>query len=157
VLKLVSLAYEIVCPALLLACCWLAWRRGERMEQLGAGLFVLASVATLLVDSSRFARLETGVLVVDAALAAGLLAMAIAAASFWPMWAAGFQLVSVSFHFGTLLVPGATGWVYAVAVNFWSIPVMLSLVLGCMAAPSRRCGSGPADPGAGHGIGNGVG
>ena len=70
-----------------------AWKWGGLDERLASTGFIIATLVTPLVNSSNYGNPETGVLLVDGLLLAGLLVLAMRSDRFWPMWAAAFQLV----------------------------------------------------------------
>ena len=48
--------------------------------------------------NQRFANVETGVMVVDLAVFAGFLWVALRSERFWPLWVAGLQLTTILGH-----------------------------------------------------------
>ncbi len=116
--------------AALAGSCGVAWRWGGRDERLAAFGFLLATLVSRLIDGSNFGHTQIGVMAVDAALLACLVALALRSDRFWPMWAAAFQLVGTTVHLASMVETGDFAWAYAVGLIFWSYPVMLALAVG---------------------------
>lgn len=115
--------------------------KGDVEHRIAAVGCVVATFATRLLrsnDGSIYANIEFGVLVVDAALFALFLAIALRSQRFWPLWIAGFHLVTVTAHglraLKVDLIPAA----YALAVQFWSYPVLLCIAIAIWRAERRR-------------------
>ena len=86
------------------------------------------------------------VFVVDMILLAALCLIAIRANRWWPIPAAGCQLVAVLVHAGKLLDPTMIPDSYAFLVTIWSWPMVLLLGLGTW-AHRRRLKEGVIVPG----------
>lgn len=114
----------------LAATCGIAWRWGGRDERMAALGFVLATLVSTIANQSHYMHVETGVLVTDFGLLAGLMWLALRSDRFWPMWAAAFQLVGTTVHVASMAENGDYAWAYAVGLIFWSYPVMIALAAG---------------------------
>lgn len=122
----------------LAAACYLAFKFGGFDEKVAASAFVVATLASRLVQQN-YAHTETGVLVVDFLLLAGLLVLALKSDRFWPMYAAAFQFVGSLVHVASMAEQGSYAWAYAVGLVFWSYPVMIALMVGTwLEARSRQ-------------------
>lgn len=115
--------------------------RGGRDERAVALLCFAGTAATMLVLSplgERFAGIELGVLVIDLAMLAGFVAVALRSCRFWPLWVAGLQLTTICGHLlktvNTDLLPQA----YAAALYFWSYPILAILAIGTWRSYNRR-------------------
>ena len=49
---------------------------------------------------------------------------------FWPLYAAGFQIVGTTIHLARLVDSGVFHSAYAFAQIFWAYPVLLALAAG---------------------------
>ena len=117
----------------LLATVAYAWLRGGKTERLGALLLVAATLLTILAGSPavrRFASVETGILVVDVAILAAFLWLALFSDRYWPLWIAALQLIGVLAHFAKLADLEMPRNGYAFLQAFWSYPMMLAIVIG---------------------------
>ena len=119
--------------AIVVAICAYAWWRGRSEERIAATTCLLATVATHFVISplhERYTEVETGLLLIDLAVLAAFLAIALVSSRFWPLWAAGLQLTVSMSHMmkgiDLALMPKA----YAAAAVFWSYPILLIIVVG---------------------------
>jgi hypothetical protein len=124
---------SVAFAALLIGCCYYAWRRGGPPEQLGAAILAVGSVLTLAVVSapvSRFHSIEIGILLVDLAALAGFLVLALCAERFWPLWVTSLHAIGTTGHAVKLADPEVMGWAYHFALAFWSYPMLLLIVLG---------------------------
>jgi hypothetical protein len=118
---------------LLLAICGYAWWRGGADERAVAAACLAGTVATLLVVSPlryRYSSVEAGLLLVDLAVLAGFVTVALRSTRFWPLWVAGLQLTTSLGHIlkgiDHELLPRA----YGAALQFWSYPILIILAVG---------------------------
>ena len=118
---------------LLLAIAVYAFVRGGRDEQWTAVICLLGALVTHLVISplhQRFQGVETAVLIVDLAVLAGFVAIALRSDRFWPLWMAGVQLTTVMGHamkqVDAELLPRA----YAASLGFWAYWTLAILAVG---------------------------
>lgn len=102
---------------------------GGRDERLTAAAFVAATFLTWLLDS-QYGDTQLDVLVVDVALLAGLVTLALTSDRFWPLYATAFQLIGTMVHVASMTETGDFAWAYAVGLIFWSYAVIASLMVG---------------------------
>ena len=107
--------------------------RGSRDERHVALICLVGAVLTTLVLSplaERFESVETPVMLVDLAVLAGFIAVALRSERFWPLWISGLQLTTIMGHVlkevDLDLLPRA----YGAALNFWAYPIVLILAIG---------------------------
>ena len=125
---------------ILLAVCLYAWWRGGEDERIVAATCLAGTVATLLVISplhQRYSGVEEGLLLVDLAVLAGFVTVALRSKRFWPLWVAGLQLTTSIGHIlkgvDQELLPRA----YGAALQFWSYPILIILVVGTYRSDRR--------------------
>lgn len=111
-------------------CCGAAFWKGRDSERLTAAALLLAAVASPLLQTSGFFKPETGILVIDLAVLSYLIVLALRSDRFWPLWAAGFQVVGTLIHVARLTDPSVWHSAYATANIFWAYPVLLALAVG---------------------------
>lgn len=108
--------------------------RGGPPERIGVLIAVVASVlSTASVTrgmAERFTTVEVGVLVIDLVTLGAFLVLAARADRYWPLWVAGFHMVSVVTHAALMIDPGVVPRVYAFAQALWSYPILLAMVVG---------------------------
>ncbi|SOB80710.1 hypothetical protein SAMN06297144_1200 [Sphingomonas guangdongensis] len=133
---------------LLSTCCAYALTRGGSPERVGVAILLAAIVASHFVPGSattRFSRLETGLLAVDFVMLLCVLVLALTAQRYWPMWMAAVLVNTVITHL-LMLTPELMPWSYSVASAAWSYPNPLILAVGSWRHQSRikRYGTDPA-------------
>lgn len=131
---------------ILLAVVAIAFRRGDG-ETRFAGLTAL--VATLLSAASVIflgagEPVEAAVAIVDLAVLALFIAIALRSDRFWPLWVSGLQLTTVLAHLLRILNPGLVDIAYQAAMRFWSYPILLIIAAAAIRTGRYRGGSRPA-------------
>ncbi|MEO1044765.1 MAG: hypothetical protein AAFX04_04930 [Pseudomonadota bacterium] len=84
--------------------------------------------------------LQMGVLLVDLAYLGALHWLVLRSRYCWPIWMCAFQLAGVSTHFPGLMPVSLVSDIYEALQGFWSIPVILSMVLGVYYEQNQRNG-----------------
>ena len=137
---------------LLLGSCAYAWLAGGREARWITALIISAAVLSVPASylDHGWSRTHLPVLGVDLLLLVGLIAMALRSKSYWPLWMAGFHLISVATHAATIAQPQLKPLIYFALQSFWSLPLLLVMVGGIML--DRRAGL-PRTPPA-HGVPN---
>lgn len=132
---------------LLAAVALYAWLKGGRDERAVATMCVAAAIATTLLLAplrQRFHGLEYPVFLIDMALFAGFVIIALRSERFWPLWMAGVQLTTVMGHMmkeiHTALMPRA----YAASLGFWAYWTLVILAIGVWRHRRRHIVSGDA-------------
>ena len=120
----------------------LAWWKGGRDERLAAMALLAAAFASIFLQSHRYSSPEMTVVFVDIGLFAALLGIALMSRSFWPIWAAGFQLCAVAVHLAAAKSPSMLPATYADALAIWTFPVLGALILGTWHEGRMRHGNG---------------
>lgn len=128
---IVILAFNLF---LLLTSGYAIWKGGKPERWAGAA-FLLAAAATLLMNLPRqahFQSLEVEVLVIDAALLALLIFLALRANRYWPLWMVAIHASTVAVHFAKLVNPSLVWPLYATAAQISSIPMQLLIAWATM-------------------------
>ena len=118
-----------------------ALARGRTDERAAAMICVVATIASVLVNSPltrRFTGVETGILIVDLLALAAFVAIALRTQRFWPLWVAGFQLTSTFAHALKAIHLSLVPQVYAAAERFWVYPIFLAIVVGTWRTQQRQ-------------------
>ena len=126
--------------ALLALSCGYAFLRGGRYERLIAGVCILGTIATVIVNSPlnrMYVRVEGGALAVDLAVLIAFTFVALQSDRFWPLWVAGLQLTTSVAHFLKALDPHLIPQAYGLSVRFWSYPILVILAVGSWRAHRR--------------------
>ena len=126
---------------ILFAVCAYAWWRGGADERIVALTCLAGTAATLLVISplrQRYAGVEEGLLLVDLAVLAGFITVALRSKRFWPLWVAGLQLTTSLGHLLKGIDQDLLPRAYGAALQFWSYPILVILVVGTYRRHRRR-------------------
>ena len=125
---------------LLLASCGYALWRGRKYERIAALVFVTATVLSILGHSPhlRYVELELTDVVVGTEVLFAVLAIALASDRFWPLWAAGLQLVGSVSHVLKAVQSDLLPHVYGAAERFWSYPILVVLFIGAWRQHQRQ-------------------
>lgn len=118
---------------LLLVSCGYALWRGRRYERMAAMVFIGATVISIILRSpieGRYSGVEISDLVIDTAVLAAVIAIALVSDRFWPLWAAGLQLVDSLSHIMKAVRADLLPHVYGAAERFWSYPILIILFIG---------------------------
>lgn len=118
---------------LLFAACTYALFRGGAPERIAAILYPVATLLTVLAAPQwewRSDGIDWGVFVVDAALFAALVLLALHANRFWPIWASALQGFGLLGHVAVLAAPNIAPVVYASMVAIAAYPMLLLLAAG---------------------------
>ena len=126
------LPHWIIFWIVLLASCGYALWRGRKYERIAALVFISATVLSILGHSphGRYVAVEVSDLIVDSAVLVAVVAIALLSDRFWPLWAAGLQLVDSMSHVLKAIDIDLLPKVYGAAERFWSYPILLILFVG---------------------------
>lgn len=124
-------------------CCGYTAIAGGKTGRTGAAMIMTASVASAIGgEFGSWAQTHIPVMAIDLFLLLGFYWLALRSDSFWPIWATGFHLISVTSHLAVLLGDGVRQMLYYGFGAFWSLPVMLAMVIGTAMDRARN----PANP-----------
>jgi hypothetical protein len=143
-----AMTHVILFATLWLGCCVYGLVRGGTPERIGACVFLIAPLLSVAVESpqtSQYHHVEIGVLLVDIAIFAAFLTLALRAQRFWPLWMSAMQGVEVLSHAAIALNPEVIPWAYWRAVALWSYPMLLLLATATI-MHRRRLRQYGADP-----------
>lgn len=125
-----------VWPTALMAVCALAVWRGRDEERLAAaGMLANWSLSRILFQAHS-QGLQAGVFAVDVILLGLYVWLALRSRRYWPLFAAGFQLLAIITHMGRMIDPRMSGWAYLTAEIIWSYLVLWAIAWGSWSAPA---------------------
>jgi hypothetical protein len=130
---LAMIPHWVIFWIVLFATCGYALWRGRRYERIAAIVFIAATIVSILMRSplqGRYHGVEASDLVIDTAVLAAVVAIALVSDRFWPLWAAGLQLVDSMSHMMKAVHAELLPHVYGAAERFWSYPILLILFIG---------------------------
>jgi hypothetical protein len=114
----------------LTAVCLLAAIFGRWEERVAAGAFLMDSALTRLFRDHSWIGPQWAEFWMDLGFLALLIFIALRTRRFWPLFAAGFQLLTIVTHTARMLDPKVNGWTYATAVIIWSYMIMYAILFG---------------------------
>lgn len=129
---------QIVFDLVMIATCFTALWYGRNSERWTAVVLILAAVASLFASSSKFFQPESGIMLIDLALLGYLVWLAMRSDRFWPMYAAGFQIIGTLIHVARITDDSIFQSAYATGQILWSYPVLLTLAVGTWFEARRR-------------------
>jgi hypothetical protein len=118
-----------------------AFLRGKRDERHVGIIMIVGMIASNLAVSpvqERFASVESNLMLVDLAVFAGFLWVALRSSRFWPLWVAGLQLTAMFGHVLKLIDMELFARAYGAALIFWAYPMVLILAIGTWRNDRRR-------------------
>jgi hypothetical protein len=144
-----SLSLVILFWVLLLVSCGYALWRGRKYERIAALVFIAATVLSIFGHSpfrGRYVAIETTDLIVDSAVLVAVVTIALMSDRFWPLWAAGLQLVDSMSHVMKAIDADLLPKVYGAAERFWSYPILLILLIGAWRQHRRTIAEQTREP-----------
>jgi hypothetical protein len=107
---MVNMLYAVVGAVFMVGMALFAFLKGGTAEKLGAGAYLIAWFATIMMqESSGFVGVPVGMFLVDLALLFVFIAIAWKHRQSWPVWASGLQLVVVMAHVMLLMKQRSIG------------------------------------------------
>lgn len=139
--------YQSIVPILgwvtTLLVCGLAWWKGGPAERLGAAIIVAAAAAVWACHETLApANANLALLIIDGAMAAGFLVLALRYASPWLGAAMLLQATQFSLHAYYLVIEKAHDRLYSIANNLVTIGVLVSILIGVFYAARRNPAAG---------------
>lgn len=113
-----------------LAVCGAALWKGRWEERLTGAAFLAGWVVTLLLRDRSWSGTQWGGFAVDVVFLLIVTGVALKSRRYWPMAAAGFQLLGVVTHAARLIDPHVGAWAYITAGVIWTWLIMGALAVG---------------------------
>jgi hypothetical protein len=138
-----------VCLVSLSALIW-----GRRSERIGAVIIFGGWLATLASEHHRWREPQWGVTGVDAIVLILLVTLGLRSSRWWPLWAAGFQLLALITHVARLVDRHVGAWAYITAALIWGYALVAALAVGTFnrwrerPQPAANAEPAMAEPGA---------
>ena len=125
--------WQIASISALVAVCGYALIFGGTIERIGAVLMIAALALTslaLYLFGTFYQSADIAIILIDAALLVGLVALALFSDRSWPLWASGFHLVGTVTHMAILGNAVIAPIAYAHTLGLWYYLTLLSLLIG---------------------------
>lgn len=133
---------------LLVIACGYAFLIGGAPERLTAATFLVGAAATFVVPfqpRSSFYTLHGAILAIDLMMLVVLVAIALRADRYWPLYVSSLHLITIAVHGVKAYQPSLVPWMYAGASAKIAYPMLLLLIVGAIRHRNRlvRFGSDP--------------
>ena len=125
--------WQIASISALVAVCGYALIFGGTIERIGAVLMIAALALTslaLYLFGTFYQNADIAIILIDAVLLVGLVALALFSDRSWPLWASGFHLVGTVTHMAILGNAVIAPIAYAHTLGLWYYLTLLSLLIG---------------------------
>lgn len=123
--------------------CVFAFLKGNELERIVAGAYVLGWFASLLMQNSTdLFNVQWGVMAIDMAMLLLLAAMVWKSNVSWPAWAAACQLLVVMSHFVSMSDLRPSMMNYIAVINLAGYGVLIALAIGTFWAWQERRAAG---------------
>ncbi|QLC20863.1 hypothetical protein HFP51_00875 [Parasphingopyxis sp. CP4] len=125
--------WQFATIAALVACCGYALGFGGTTERVGAAMMVAALSLTslaLYLFGTFYQTADVAIILIDVALLAGLIALALFSDRSWPLWASAFHMVGTVTHMALLGNAVIAPIAYAHTLGLWYYLTLLSLLIG---------------------------
>ncbi len=118
--------------ALAITCCGYGAIYGGRSGRQVAVVYLLAITATIPANRMQVDWMHTHwpVFLVDLGLGIALYVIAMRSQRYWPLWIMGFHLITITSHLSAAVSPSMASKFYFGLATFWSIPKLLTIVIG---------------------------
>lgn len=114
----------------MLVSCGYSVLAGGRDGRIAVAMLLSAAMMTPLITG--FTHDRWALAMVDTALFAGLIALAIRSNHYWPLWLAGLHGAAMATQIVSHLNPDLPRNVYHAVVAFWAIPMQVVIVVGIL-------------------------
>lgn len=127
------ITHQIIFRVLLIGSCGYAFWRGRSDERIVAVVCLGATLASRVAFSPlavRYTSVEFGLLLIDLAVLASFIFVALRSQRFWPLWIAGLQLTTSMAHVMKAIDEHLLPIAYGAAIALWSYPILIILAIG---------------------------
>jgi hypothetical protein len=123
----------------LIPSCLFAYKFGGVPEKKVSILFLISSfVTTFFVSNNNdFHSIKWDLFGIDLSLAIFLIVISLSADRYWTMAISSLQIVSAAMHPAFALSESKMAFAYAIAMIFWSYPMIIILIIGAMRYQQR--------------------
>jgi hypothetical protein len=108
----------------------LALWKGGREERIVAAAFAVGTFAAPFLKDHSWAGTQWSLFAVDMVYLALLVVVALRSVHYWPLWAAGFQLLAILTHAASLIDRQLRPWAYVTAGVIWTYLGLAAIAVG---------------------------
>lgn len=133
-------------------CLFSIWKGGAE-ERVAAITYGSAALVAPLIRDQRWIGTQWGLFWVDAVCFSLLLIIAMRTKRYWPIWAAGFQLLALLMHPASMVDKAVGAWAYITAGIIWTYLTLFAIGIGAWnhwmmrrQLAAFRAGDPPDDP-----------
>lgn len=140
-------ARQLIYYLMLYGICGYALARGRTDARIIALVFFVGNYVSAMLQSplaTSYRSVETGIFVIDVVGFLVFTSVALLSDRFWPLWISGLQLTTIFGHFLKAVDSSLMPLAYAVALRFWSYPILIIIAVGVWRSERRRQSSAPA-------------
>jgi len=116
--------------ALTVVVCGGAFWKGDRETQFAAGGLLMSWAMTIALRDRSWVGTQWSAFVADTGLFIVLTAISLRTPKYWPLAAAGFQLLCVVTHIARMVDPGVRAWGYATAQVIFTQLMIVAMGVG---------------------------
>ncbi|UUR08140.1 hypothetical protein [Sphingomonas glaciei] len=124
----------LIFQVIFLTCVWYAWKAGGQPERAAMLAQAVAYSITLSTGYLRvaggFTNIVEGWLIADILLLAALIWLALQANRLWTLLLAGLHLAAIFVHLAKATYPQFPPFGYALFLQFWAYPMLLTTAIG---------------------------
>lgn len=131
--------YLQIGAVLMVSVCAFAMIKGDETERVGAGAYLIAWFASILVqDDFGLYKTQWGVLVIDIIVLGVFCGLAWKSRRSWPIWATALQLLPVMSHIMTRIDMRPPASAFYAVMNLASLGILITLAVGTFWAWQER-------------------
>ena len=127
--------------------CGYALVRGRTDARIVAVVFFVGNYVSAALQSplaTSYTSVETGIFAIDVIGFLAFTYVALISDRFWPLWISALQLTTIFGHFLKAVDASLMPLAYAVALRFWSYPILIILAVGVWRSRRRLQSTAPS-------------
>ncbi len=136
---MLNIVYAIIGAIFMVGMALFAFLKGGRSERIGAGAYLFAWFATIVMqEGSGFRGVPLGLFLIDVALLCIFAAIAWRHRQSWPIWASGLQLIVVMAHIMALTGQAVSASSLYTIMNLTGYLIIACIIIGTLYAWQER-------------------
>ena len=136
---MLNIVYAIIGAVFMVGMALFAFLKGGRSERIGAGAYLFAWFATIVMqEGSGFRGVPLGLFLIDISLLCIFAAIAWRHRQSWPVWASGLQLIVVMAHIMALTGQAVSASSLYTIMNLTGYLIIACIIIGTFYAWQER-------------------